>query len=288
MFHCCDEKPSVAESRRRLAEQSQAVKTTVSAMAVQAKDRLVPLAIDAKDRLVPLALDAKDRLVPLAIDAKDRLVPLAIDARDRLVPLAENAVDRARPVVDSAIAKVADIVTTDIKPHLADLREQATPLIADASHRGHLAVAALAGGVPVVAVTPQAPAKKHRGHPILKALGFAALAAIIGLLIKALLDSRDDSWEADELFDDETDTDEEIILIDAEPLQTTLDAGDPDRYGDDCYIGDTPPAGFDIKANERSMKYHVPTAIGYQRCVTDIWFKSAEAAEAAGFTRALR
>jgi len=216
----------------------------------------------------------------------------AVQAKERLVPLAESAAERARPVVDSAIAKVADVVTTEIRPHLAELREQATPLITDVGQRGRLAVAALAGAAPVVVAAE--PPKAKRGHPVLKFIGIAAIVAVIGLLIRAILDSRDDSWEKDEIFDDDIDDipAEEIIVVAEEPLQGVIpmdeSPADPLRYGPDSFIGTEPPAGFDIKANERSMKYHVPTAIGYQRCVTDVWFNSAEAAERAGFTRALR
>jgi len=221
-----------------------------------------------------------------------RVEAAATQAREHLVPLVETAAERARPVVDSAIAKMADVMTTEIKPHLVEWREQATPIITDVSHRGRLAVAALAGAAPVVVAAE--PPKAKRRHPVLKFLGIAAIVAVIGLLIRAILDSRDDSWEQDDIFDDDVDdvAAEEIIVVEDEPIQGVIpldDApGDPLRYGPDSFIGPEPPAGFDIKANERSMKYHVPTAIGYQRCVTDIWFNSAEAAERAGFTRALR
>jgi len=239
---------------------------------------------DSQSRRLADAYAAQSRVVRARVEAA------AEQAKERLVPLAETAALRARPVVDSAIAKVADIVTTDIKPHLAELREQAAPIIADASKRGHLAAAALAGVAPVVVEPVVA---KRRRHPILKFLGIAALLAVIGLLVRAILDSRDDSWEKDDIFDDDHDDvpAEEIIVVE-EPLQGVIPMdeppADPLRYGPDSFIGQEPPAGFDIKANERSMKYHVPTAIGYQRCVTDIWFNSPEAAERAGFTRALR
>jgi hypothetical protein len=75
-----------------------------------------------------------------------------------------------------------------------------------------------------------------------------------------------------------------------EPTEEELTEGysNPFRYGEGSFIGVDPPAGFDIKANERSMKYHIPGAIGYVRCNTDVWFNSAEAAERAGFTRSQR
>ena len=54
------------------------------------------------------------------------------------------------------------------------------------------------------------------------------------------------------------------------------------------YVGSEPPEGFTIKANERSMKYHVPESSGYQRTHSEVWFNSEEAAQEAGFIRAQR
>jgi large subunit ribosomal protein L4 len=46
------------------------------------------------------------------------------------------------------------------------------------------------------------------------------------------------------------------------------------------------PKGYEIKANQDSMKFHEPDGQWYDATNPDFWFKSAEAAEAAGFTRA--
>lgn len=43
------------------------------------------------------------------------------------------------------------------------------------------------------------------------------------------------------------------------------------------------PDGFDIKGNADSMKYHTPGSQWYDVTVAEVWFSSAEAAEAAGF-----
>ena len=59
-------------------------------------------------------------------------------------------------------------------------------------------------------------------------------------------------------------------------------------YGEGSYVGAEPPEGFDIKGNERSMKYHLQGSGGYERTITDVWFDSTEAAERAGFVRAQR
>lgn len=46
------------------------------------------------------------------------------------------------------------------------------------------------------------------------------------------------------------------------------------------------PEGFEIKGNKDSMKFHAPTSPWYGRTKAEVWFKTAEAAEAAGFVNA--
>ena len=300
MFRCSK---CTSTSGRRLTD----VRAQVGEAAAQAKEIIVPIALDAKDRLLPLALDAKDRLVPLAeaaidkafplaLDAKDRLVPLAeaavdkarpiaLDAKEHLIPLAEAAVDKARPVVEQARGKVTDAIEVDVLPRLVEFRDQ--PLFEHAP----LAV------LPIQDEEPAAKSKKRR-HPILRVLGLAILGAAAWLIIKTLLGSRDDGWELQEAdidgaepapgeipFAETTLTEAEPVQTDAEPVQAEAE---PVEYGEGSYRGGNPPEDFIIKGNERSMKYHVPKAIGYERTVTDLWFNSPEAAERAGFTRALR
>jgi len=46
------------------------------------------------------------------------------------------------------------------------------------------------------------------------------------------------------------------------------------------------PEGFDVKGNKDSMKYHEPDGRWYEATVAEVYFRTAEAAEAAGFTKA--
>jgi len=46
------------------------------------------------------------------------------------------------------------------------------------------------------------------------------------------------------------------------------------------------PKGHEIKGNQDSMKYHEPDSQWYESTVAEVWFDSAETAEAAGFTKA--
>ena len=57
-------------------------------------------------------------------------------------------------------------------------------------------------------------------------------------------------------------------------------------FGEDSYKGETPPEGFDIKGNEDSMKFHTPESPWYDRTIAEVWFRTAEAAEKAGFVNA--
>jgi large subunit ribosomal protein L17 len=45
----------------------------------------------------------------------------------------------------------------------------------------------------------------------------------------------------------------------------------------------TVPDGYPVKGNADSMKFHTPESPYYDRTVAEVWFASAEAAEAAGF-----
>lgn len=60
------------------------------------------------------------------------------------------------------------------------------------------------------------------------------------------------------------------------------------NYGPGSYVGTKPPKGFEIKGNERSMKFHTPDSPAYDRTISDVWFNSVEVAEKNGFTRAQR
>lgn len=78
-------------------------------------------------------------------------------------------------------------------------------------------------------------------------------------------------------------------LPETEPISELPRTGKAARWsGEGVYVGNEPPAGFVIKGNDRSMKYHLPEAAGYSRTIAEIWFNSEEAAQRAGFARAQR
>jgi small subunit ribosomal protein S2 len=46
------------------------------------------------------------------------------------------------------------------------------------------------------------------------------------------------------------------------------------------------PAGFEVKGNKTSKKFHAPSSPWYDRTNAEVWFRTAEDAEAAGFVNA--
>ncbi len=67
----------------------------------------------------------------------------------------------------------------------------------------------------------------------------------------------------------------------AEPTNEELAAAE--KYGPGSHVGDQPPAGYNIKGNADSMKYHTTESPWYDRTIAEVWFNSTEAAEKAGF-----
>jgi large subunit ribosomal protein L4 len=62
----------------------------------------------------------------------------------------------------------------------------------------------------------------------------------------------------------------------------------PDEYPNSAAPLDNgdAPAGYEIKGNKNSMKYHAPGGRWYENTVAEVWFKTAADAEAAGFVEA--
>ena len=85
---------------------------------------------------------------------------------------------------------------------------------------------------------------------------------------------------------------EEAVVEAPEATETeTVEAETPETpdYGPDSALAledGAAPEGFDIKGNTNSMKFHRPEGQWYEQTVAEVWFRSAEAAEAAGFAEA--
>ncbi|KAA6435056.1 50S ribosomal protein L17 [Agrococcus sediminis] len=79
---------------------------------------------------------------------------------------------------------------------------------------------------------------------------------------------------------------EEAKAADAEVEATEAETTD---FGPDSALAledGSGPEGFEIKGNANSMKFHRPDGQWYEQTVAEVWFRTAEAAEAAGFTEA--
>jgi len=77
---------------------------------------------------------------------------------------------------------------------------------------------------------------------------------------------------------------QEKALEAAEAAEDAADA--PYGEGSHAPLADVneAPEGFDVKGNADSMLYHLPGTRFYDNTVAEVWFASAEAAEAAGFS----
>jgi large subunit ribosomal protein L17 len=70
----------------------------------------------------------------------------------------------------------------------------------------------------------------------------------------------------------------------AETADATAGNEAPHGEGSHAALDDgSQPEGFPIKGNEGSKLYHTPESSHYKQTGADVWFASAEAAEAAGF-----
>lgn len=80
---------------------------------------------------------------------------------------------------------------------------------------------------------------------------------------------------------------EDVTVEDTEVAPEAPAADEAPEFGEGSYVGDEPPAGYDIKGNKDSMKFHTPESQWYDATKAEVWFNSAEAAEAAGFVNVL-
>jgi large subunit ribosomal protein L4 len=79
----------------------------------------------------------------------------------------------------------------------------------------------------------------------------------------------------------------DFIGVASKHAKAELKAGQPYGPGSALPLADgSAPAGFDIKGNEDSMKFHTTDSPWYGRTKAEVWFSTVEAAEAAGFVDA--
>ena len=279
--------------------------------------KIAQFASDTRDNLQPkiaqFASDTRDNLQPYVDDAMSRVQPHLDDARARVQPLVETGRDRFEH---------------DVRPRLHEALDNvnAMPQTQEAKRRFAAATAALAGDL-ALPEPVAAPAKRSKGRTFLQVALASGLLAGVVYAIKRFLAPEDTGWQAHEaspayrsredylaetadtaaekasdlkeaaedkhadVKDAVQDKADDLHEAVSTPRRAADAEGDPfvvSPYGEGSHVGDDVPAGFAIKGNERSMKYHVPGSGGYDRTIADVWFETEDAALAAGFTKAQR
>jgi hypothetical protein len=172
----------------------------VSPIAHSAASRVGPLAQSAAERVGPLAQSAADRVAPLAATAAERLTPLTSTAKARGTSMTEGAVKRIAPVLDDAVGRVTPAVeaargkvTDDLLPKLAMALSAAaaSPLVEQASSRAQATLAAAKGEL-----TFPKEEEKPRRRWLTRILVLGGLGAVVVLVVRRFLGSRDADWQA--------------------------------------------------------------------------------------------
>jgi large subunit ribosomal protein L22 len=84
---------------------------------------------------------------------------------------------------------------------------------------------------------------------------------------------EDDVADEDEVAEDEVAEDDDVATEESSEYPGSVVAPEDGSM----------PAGHEIKGNANSMKYHTPDSPYYDITIADVWFDTAESAEAAGF-----
>jgi len=238
----------VADVVGKVKDAAADVADDVKRAAGKAKDA----AADAVDDLKKAAGKTGDAAGDALGDAKKATAAVVDDAKDA----SGDALEAAGDAIDDAKKAAADVVD-DVKDASADAADKAQDTASD-----------VAGDVQDAASDAADKAQDAASD---------AADAVEYKSAEVSDDVQDAGWDAQDRAKDAT----KGGKGDASPLAES-------PYGEGSYVGAEPPEGFDIKGNERSMKYHLQSSGGYERTITDVWFNSAEAAESAGFVRAQR
>ncbi|AZZ39818.1 hypothetical protein C0Z10_08710 [Acidipropionibacterium jensenii] len=311
---------TAASAKEQSAQALAGATTTLRA----AQEKAAPLAAQAADRIGPLTEQAAERGRRAVAEAREvtqqKVVPAVKQAyesfqKDVLPELEVRAREVASsPAVEEATRR-GQAALSALKGQTAGAGATAAGVVAASPKLSRKARKAAKKAEKKLA---KADRKSHKVLKTFLILGGLGAAGIIAA--RKFLGSSDDGWTAREpaetySWTPKAPTTEPAPAPEAEKPAPQASAPSPESPGetsgeatmteegapvpegvettadapaDDSYVGNEPPEGYVIKANSRSKKYHLPGSAGYDRTITDIWFASEEAAEAAGFTKAQR
>jgi small subunit ribosomal protein S2 len=89
--------------------------------------------------------------------------------------------------------------------------------------------------------------------------------------------------------DGDAGTTEAVVSVDEGGSTDEAGSTDDGGFGPDSaapLADGSAPEGFEIKGNKNSMKFHAPSSPWYSRTNAEVWFRTTEAAQAAGFANA--
>ncbi len=284
-----------------MKDKKEELKQAAAIAAAQAADTSREIFEEALAKTNVLLAEAQKTAIPMAKRARAKTADFAAARLDEWEPHIRKALAGVTPAVEAA----RDRITDEALPGLQTFLHQAAdhPVAQETKKRSKAAVQALKGDL-----EPAKP-KRHLCRNVGKTLGQVLLVggvvAAIVAAVRYFLMPKDDGWTAHE--PSKTFVPPTPAAPTAKPAAPAAEASAPKDQAaraetpvaeekeaaaaatdSDSFVGPNPPEGFIIKGNERSMKYHVPGTGGYERTIAEIWFRTEEAAVAAGFTKAQR
>ena len=311
-----DAQHRIEDAQHRLAPLAEQARERISPFAEQARERIAPFAEQARERaghaqevLAPYVTDAQSRIT----DAQARISPVAHEAKIRSAVGARGTLDNLAPRLEQALLAVGPLAEEaahrlhdDVVPRASKFLDKAAEVGPPMSRRQRRKAA-----------KGLARQESSGGNAWKVLLVLAGLIGLGVLVAKKLATQKQDAWQnyqptapaparpqpaaeetapvAEPEEGNEMPADiaaAEVSMIGEGGAVTeadnTLSTDTSTSYGEGSFVGTQAPAEYSIKGNPRSMKYHVPGSDSFDRTITDVWFSTEEAAQAAGFTKATR
>lgn len=311
--------PIAEQAKERISPIAEQARERAEHLGEQAKER----AEHAQEVISPFVTDAQARIAPVAREAKVRSAVGARGTIDNLAPRLEHALLAVGPLAEGAAHRLHDDVVPRANKFL-DRAAEVEQLNRRQRRKARKSAARLdKAAAKVTRANAKALAHQEKsGGSAWKVLLVLTGLVGLGLLVaKKLSGPKQDAWqnyqptppapaaspqraaespepaaapaadsEDETMAPDELEAEVEMIGEGGHvsAADATLSTDTATTYGEGSFVGTEPPAKYPIKANPRSMKYHLPGSDSFNRTISDVWFTTEEAAEAAGFTKAQR